>query len=90
MDIGTWWALVHGVTKSWTRLSNFHFHIDFTSAWDLIYKTETDSQMWRKDLSLPSGRELARKGLGGLRLERESGRKVPCSVTSGSLQPHRT
>ena len=30
MDRGAWWAAVHGVTKSWTRLSeftsNFHFH----------------------------------------------------------------
>ena len=30
MDEGAWWAAVHGVTKSWTRLSNFtftsHFH----------------------------------------------------------------
>ena len=30
MDGGAWWAAVHGVAKSWTRLSNltftFHFH----------------------------------------------------------------
>ena len=30
MDGGAWWAVVHGVTKSWTRLNdftfNFHFH----------------------------------------------------------------
>ena len=30
MDGGAWWAAIHGVTKSWTRLSNFtfifHFH----------------------------------------------------------------
>ena len=30
MDEGAWWAAVHGVTKSWTRLSDFictfHFH----------------------------------------------------------------
>ena len=30
MDIGAWWAAVHGVAKSWTRLSDFtltfHFH----------------------------------------------------------------
>ena len=26
MDGGAWWATVHGVAKSWTRLSNFtHF-----------------------------------------------------------------
>ena len=23
MDRGVWWAAVHGVTKSWTQLSNF-------------------------------------------------------------------
>ena len=31
MDRGTWWAIVHGVAKSRTRLSNFtftfHFHV---------------------------------------------------------------
>ena len=30
MDGGAWWAAVHGVVKSWTRLSaftfTFHFH----------------------------------------------------------------
>ena len=30
MDSGAWWAAVHGVTKSWTQLSDFiftfHFH----------------------------------------------------------------
>ena len=30
MDRGAWWATVHGVMKSWTRLSDFiftfHFH----------------------------------------------------------------
>ena len=25
MDGGAWWAAVHGVAKSWTRLSNFIF-----------------------------------------------------------------
>ena len=25
MERGTWWATVHGVAKSQTRLSNFHF-----------------------------------------------------------------
>ena len=28
MDRGAWWATVHGVAKSWTRLSNFtSFHL---------------------------------------------------------------
>ena len=26
MDKGTWWATVHGVAKSWTWLSDSHFH----------------------------------------------------------------
>ena len=29
MDGGAWWAAVHGVTKSWTRLSNFTFTLHF-------------------------------------------------------------
>ena len=27
MDGGAWWATVHGITKSWTRLSNFTFFL---------------------------------------------------------------
>ena len=29
MDGGAWWAVVHGVTKSWTQLSNFTFTFHF-------------------------------------------------------------
>ena len=29
MDRGAWWALVHGVMKSWTRLSDFTFTFHF-------------------------------------------------------------
>ena len=29
MNGGAWWAAVHGVTKSWTRLSNFTFTFHF-------------------------------------------------------------
>ena len=29
MDGGAWWATVHGVTKSWTQLSNFTFTFFF-------------------------------------------------------------
>ena len=27
MDWGVWWVRVHGVTKSWTRLSDFHWRL---------------------------------------------------------------
>ena len=30
MEGGGWWATVHGVAKSWTRLSNFTFTFSFT------------------------------------------------------------
>ena len=30
MDRGAWWATVHGVAKSWTRLSDFTFTFMFT------------------------------------------------------------
>ena len=29
MDGGAWWATVHGVAKSWTRLSDFPFAFRF-------------------------------------------------------------
>ena len=29
MDGGAWWAAVHGVATSWTRLSNFTFTFHF-------------------------------------------------------------
>ena len=29
MDQGAWWAAVHGVAKSWTRLSDFTFTFQF-------------------------------------------------------------
>ena len=29
MDKGAWWAAVHGVAKSWIRLSNFTFTFHF-------------------------------------------------------------
>ena len=27
LDRGAWWATLHRVAKSWTRLSNEHFHV---------------------------------------------------------------
>ena len=30
MDGGAWWATVHGIAKSWTRLSDFTFTFKYT------------------------------------------------------------
>ena len=46
MDGGAWWATVHGVAKSWTRLSNFtltfHFH-----AFEKEMATHSSVLAWR-------------------------------------------
>ena len=45
MDEGAWYATVHGVAKSRTRLSDFtffHFHLESTPFWSLSLKA------WKK------------------------------------------
>ena len=37
MDGGAWWATVHGVAKSWTRLSDFTFTFNFSSSLTLLF-----------------------------------------------------
>ena len=46
MDGGAWWAAVHGVGKSWTRLSSFTFTFHFHA---LEKERATDSSVlaWR-------------------------------------------
>ena len=46
MDGGAWWATVHGVAKSWTRLSDFPFTFHFHA---LEKETATHSSVfaWR-------------------------------------------
>ena len=44
MDRGAWWATVHGVAKSRTRLSDFtHTHIYDTYILDMCVYTHTDA-----------------------------------------------
>ena len=38
MDRGAWQATVHGVAKSRTRLSNFHFHLNLITFAMIISK----------------------------------------------------
>ena len=46
MDGGAWWAAVHGVTKSWTRLSNFTFTLHF-HALEKEMATHSGDLAWR-------------------------------------------
>ena len=33
MERGVWWTTVHGIAKSQTQLSDFHFHSSFRSGY---------------------------------------------------------
>ena len=46
MDGGAWWAAVHGVAKSWTRLSDFNFTFHF-HALEKEMATHSSVLVWR-------------------------------------------
>ena len=46
MDRGAWWATVHGVTKSWTQLSDFTFTFHF-HALEKEMATHSSVLAWR-------------------------------------------
>ena len=46
MDIGAWWAAVHGVAKSQTRLSDFTFTFHF-HALEKEMATHSSVHAWR-------------------------------------------
>ena len=46
MDGGAWWAVVHGVAKSWTRLSDFTFTFHFP-ALEKEMATHSSVLAWR-------------------------------------------
>ena len=80
MGVGAWWAAAHGVTKSWTRLSNvtftFHFH-----ALEKEMATHSSVLAWRiPGTGEPGG--LPSVGSGSrTRLKRLSSSSIPFYVT---------
>ena len=46
VDRGAWWAAVHGVAKSWTRLSDFTFAFHFRALENEI-ATHSSVLAWR-------------------------------------------
>ena len=49
------WTTVHGVAKSWTRLSNFHFHFHMTlqsHSWACIWRIYAES-IWSESILAP-------------------------------------
>ena len=60
MDGGAWWAAVHGVLKSWTRLSDFTFTFHF-HALEKEVATHSSVLAWR----IPGTGSLVGCRLGG-------------------------
>ena len=60
MDRGAWKATVHGVAKSWTQLSNFHFHFSLYVYSCHLYLISSASVRFRLFLSFfsPSLHEM--------------------------------
>ena len=55
MDRGTWWATVHGVAKSWTRLKQLSMHTHFFNEERMVPYTET--VRWSSVMSGPEKSE---------------------------------
>ena len=65
MDGGAWWAAVHGVTKSQTRLNDFTFNFHF-HALEKELATQSRVLAWRiQETGEPGG--LLSLGLHGVR-----------------------
>ena len=58
MDRGAWWATVHGITKSQTWLSNYHFHCLLCST----LKEEIKLKIYMESRKLPSRKEYPESG----------------------------
>ena len=54
MDGGAWWAAVHGVAESWTRLSDFTFTFHFR-ALEKEMATHSSVLAWRIPGTVESG-----------------------------------
>ena len=48
MDGRAWEAIVHGVAKSWTRLSDFTFTFRCKDTNELIYRTQTGNRLQKQ------------------------------------------
>ena len=63
MDGGAWWAAVHGVAESWTRLSDFSFTFHF-HALEKDMAIHSSIPAWRIQVTVEPG------GLPSTRLHR--------------------
>ena len=77
MDRGAWQATVHGVTKSWTQLSDFAFFLFFFIPSATIPSKLSDRIIQEKNL--PAMQEIRVQSL-GQKDPMEKGTANPCSI----------
>ena len=53
MDRGAWWATVHGVAKTHTRLSDFHFHLQIIDEMLIPLKSPPAVEIEKQMLLVP-------------------------------------
>ena len=44
------WSVVHGVARSWTQLSDFHFQAEVTLAWMRVVEVKMGKNFWILDI----------------------------------------
>ena len=65
MDGGAWWAVVHGVTESRTRLSDFTFTLGFPGGSEV--KVSLVPIVWGKNTSIFYGSHIVLDNISNLR-----------------------
>ena len=65
MDRGAWWAVVHGVTESRTRLSDFTFTLGFPGGSEV--KVSLVPIVWGKNTSIFYGSHIVLDNISNLR-----------------------
>ena len=87
MDRGAWWAAVHGVAKSWTRLSNFTFTFHF-HALEKEMATHSSVLAWRIPGMVEPGGLPSMGSQSWTRLKRLSSSSSSGYVTAGDDWSH--
>ena len=98
MDRGAWWATVHGVAKSWTRLSNFTLiykignqqgpTVQHRELYSICCNNLYRKIIWKR-VSVCVTESLCCNTTLWINYEVKKSESVSCSVVSDSLRPHR-
>ena len=79
------WTTVHGVAKSWTRLSDFHFHLSQTIGREGYLSINTESNSININAHIPKQTGSTHKPLSLKEKEKKKGQKKKGSVSKNSI-----